>query len=359
MTDVAAVRTLSEEELRSLVQLDLDVVEAIEACFRALATEEVVMPPIMRLDIPGRDGSGGGEVDVKSAYLPGMDSFAIKISPGFFGNPQLGLPSLNGLMVLLSAKTGLLQAMLLDNGYLTDVRTAAAGAVAAKWLSREDSRTAGIVGAGAQARLQLEALCLVRPIERALVWARDAARAELYVEEMRDRLGIELESRATVEKVVRESDIVVTTTPSSEPLVQGDWLEPGVHLTAMGSDAEHKNELDPSVLLRAHSYACDRLSQCRTLGELHHALAAGVVSDDQHFAELGEIIAGKAQGRSGSEQITVCDLTGTGAQDSAIAALAFARAVGSTMSNKTMSNKGSRFMGDHIPGRVRPKKERA
>jgi ectoine utilization protein EutC len=325
------VRLLDERSLRELVRLDLEVVDAIEECFRALARGGAVMPPVMRLDIADQAGTPRGEVDVKSAYLPGRDNFAIKISPGFFDNPRRGLPSLNGLMVLLSSETGLLQALLLDNGYLTDIRTAAAGAVAARWLSRADSRSAAILGAGSQARLQLEALKLVRPLERALVWARRQEEAERYAREMTERLGIEVEPVGSAERAVAEADLVVTTTPSSEPLVRAEWLRRGVHVTSMGSDAEHKNELEPLVLVRADRYVSDRLSQCRVLGELHHAVVAGAVPEDSSFPELGEVISGAAAGRSDASQVTVCDLTGTGAQDSAIAALAFARAVGSSI----------------------------
>ena len=130
---------LTEPDLRQIVRLDDSVVACVEDAFAALATKAVVMPPILRLDI----AEHRGEVDVKTAYVPGLDGFAIKVSPGFFDNPKLGLPSLNGLMVLLSATTGLVEALLLDNGYLTDVRTAAAGAVAARHLSKPDARHGG------------------------------------------------------------------------------------------------------------------------------------------------------------------------------------------------------------------------
>src|SRR5919106_6959189 len=165
------IKILAERELTSCVTLDADAVACIEACFCTLATEEVVMPPILRLDIAEHHG----EVDVKTAHLPGVPTFAIKISPGFFDNPKLGLPSVNGLMLLLSARTGLVEAVLLDNGYLTNVRTAAAGAVAAKWLARPDARVVGVIGAGVQARLQPEAVRLVRDIEGAWGWARHPA----------------------------------------------------------------------------------------------------------------------------------------------------------------------------------------
>jgi ornithine cyclodeaminase len=316
------ITILTERELSDCVALDADAVVCIEACFRTLATEEVVMPPILRLDIAQHHG----EVDVKTAYLPGVPSFAIKISPGFFDNPKLGLPSVNGLMLLFSARTGLVEAVLLDNGYLTNVRTAAAGAVAAKWLAREDARVVGVIGAGAQARLQLEAVRLVRDVERAFVWARDPAKAQAFAETAGAELDLEIGLSPRPEDLVRQSDIVVTATPSTTPLIQADWLRPGQHITAMGSDAEHKNELAPDVVSRADRYVCDRQSQCAVLGELHHAIGAGAVRSDTRFPELGQVIACEEAGRTSDRQVTVCDLTGTGAQDTAIATLADQRA---------------------------------
>ena len=317
------IKILSEAELRQCVALDLDAVRCVEDCFRALATQPVVMPPILHLEIAEHNG----EVDVKTAYVPGLESFAIKMSPGFFDNPRIGLPSVNGLMVVFSAKTGLVEAVLLDNGYLTDVRTAAAGAVAAKWLAREDAKRIGIVGAGVQGRLQLEALTLVRPVARAAVWARDEARAAAYAADMEARLGFPVAPAESLEGLVRQSDIVVTTTPSREPLIEADWLHPGLHITAMGSDSGYKNELAPAVLAAADLYVPDRLAQCAILGELHHAIASGVAAADADYPELGQIIAGQAPGRQDADEITVCDLTGTGVQDTAIATLAYSRAV--------------------------------
>jgi ornithine cyclodeaminase len=313
---------LTEAELRNLVPLDLEAVDCVENAFRALATLPVAMPPILRLDIPEHRG----EVDVKTAYVPGVDGFAIKISPGFFDNPKLGLPSVNGMMVLLSAKTGLTEALLLDNGYLTDIRTAAAGAVAAKHLSRSDSTVAAIFGAGVQARLQLKALMLVRPIAEARIWARDAAKAEALAAKLREELGILVRAEPDPKKAASGADVLVTTTPSEQPLIKADWLSPGQHVTAMGSDAEHKNEIDPAVVKRAEPYVADSLKQTRRLGELHHAIEAGAVAADAGFPELGAIVAGKIRGRRSPAAITLCDLTGTGAQDTAIATLARQRA---------------------------------
>jgi ectoine utilization protein EutC len=316
------MKILTEAELRRIVPLDLEAISCVEEAFHALATKAVAMPPILRLDMPEQRG----EVDVKTAYVPGLDGFAIKISPGFFDNPKIGLPSTNGLMVLFSTKTGLVQAALLDNGYLTDVRTAAAGAVAARHLSRPDASVAAIFGAGMQAKLQLEALSLVRPIREARIWARDAAKAEAAAEELTVRLGFPVRAEVDGRAAVDGADIVVTTTPSGTPILKAEWLQPGQHVTAMGSDAEHKNEIEPAVVTGAGLYVADSLRQTRLLGELHHAIAAGLVTEGTIFPELGEIIAGRKPGRSGPEQITVADLTGTGIQDTAIATLAAARA---------------------------------
>jgi ornithine cyclodeaminase len=315
---MSAITLLGEAQLRALVPLDLAVIDQIEAAFLSLATEAVAMPPILRLDLPEH----AGEVDVKTAWLPRFDSFAIKVSPGFFNNPSLGLPSLNGLVLVLSARTGLTEAVLLDNGYLTAVRTAAAGAVAARWFSRKDARRVAVIGAGEQAHLQLEALRMVREIDHVTVWARDAGRARNFAERMQ---GIRCEVAASVHEALGHADIAITTTPSRTALIHAEDVHRGLHITAMGSDAEHKNELAPAVISAAR-YICDRLQQTRILGELHHAIEAGIVASDASFAELGQVIAGTHQGRTNDDEITVCDLTGTGAQDTAIAALALQRA---------------------------------
>lgn len=313
---------LTEADLRKIVPLDRDAIACVESAFAALSTKAVAMPPILRLDIPEHRG----EVDVKTAYVPGVEGFAIKISPGFFDNPKLGLPSVNGMMVLLSSRTGLVEALLLDNGYLTDVRTAAAGAVAAKHLAQPDAAVAAIFGAGVQARLQLEALALVRPIRQARIWARDMNKAQRAAEDLQAKIGIDVKAEADPASAVRGADVIVTTTPAGEPVLRAEWLQPGQHITAMGSDAEHKNEIDPAVIIRADLYVADRLGQTRRLGELHHAIEKGLVAADAHFTELGDIISGKAAGRPSPHAITFADLTGTGVQDTAIATLAHDRA---------------------------------
>lgn len=316
------INILTEADLRALVPLDSAVVDCIEQGFAALAGGTVAMPPIMSMAI----AESKGEVDVKTAHIAGAESFTIKMSPGFYDNPALGLPSTNGIMVVFSAKTGQVEAVLLDNGYLTEIRTAAAGAVAARHLAREEASSACIIGAGMQARLQLKALTLVRPITRAVIWARDVAKAQSVADELRDELGIDVRAHPDAQQAVAGADIVVTTTPSAMPVLMANWLEPGQHITAMGSDQDHKNELDPACLTWAALYVPDRQSQTAILGELRPALEAGICAPDQIFAELGDIAAGKMPGRKAKGDITIADLTGTGVQDTAIATLARQRA---------------------------------
>lgn len=311
------VTVLTETDLRGLVTLGLPAIDVVERAFAALASGSVVMPPILSMAIP----QANGEVDVKTAYIPGFEGFAIKVSPGFFDNPKIGLPSLNGLMILFSAKTGLVQALLLDNGYLTDVRTAAAGAVAARHLAPATVETAGVIGTGTQARLQMEAAHLVRPFRKVLVWGRDEEKARACAADLGAKLGIPAQAVADPARLVAESQLVVTTTPAEHPVVKAEWLHPGLHVTAMGSDQSGKNEIEPAALAAADLYVCDRVSQCELLGELRSAIVAGTWQGGTP-PELGEIVTGRKKGRVSDDQITICDLTGTGAQDTAIATFA-------------------------------------
>ena len=308
------IRIYTQAELQSAIALDAQLVDVIERAFVALASGSVVMPDILSMEL----ADAHGEVDVKTAYIPGFDGFAIKVSPGFFNNPALGLPSLNGLMILLCAKTGMVRSVFLDNGYLTDIRTAAAGAVAARHLAPQNVSTAGVIGTGVQARLQIEAAYLVRPFDEVLVWGRDMAKADRCADDLAQSLGVTARACASARDVVERSQLVVTTTPAKSPIIQADWLHSGLHITAMGSDQTGKTEIHPAALAAADLYVCDSIRQCRVSGELEAAEQAGTLTVDQ-AVELGSIVAGLTTGRSSDDAITICDLTGTGAQDTAIA----------------------------------------
>jgi len=318
------ITVLSESELRACARLDARAVDTIAGAFAALHRDEVVMPPVLSMDLAELNA----EADVKMAWVRGLEGFAVKISTGFFENPKRGLPSLSGMMALFSAETGRVLAALLDNGWLTDLRTAAAGAVAARYLSREDAKVAAVLGTGLQARLQLQALLLVRPIERVIVWGRSADRARAYATEMRASLGIPVDAVDDPGDAVRAADIAITTTPARSPIVPADALHPGLHITAMGSDADEKNEIAPEALARADLLVCDRQAQCAERGELRSAIAAGTIALDAVLPELGAVTAGDHPGRERDDQVTIADLTGTGVQDTAIAVLALDEARG-------------------------------
>ena len=305
---------LQSEDIKKCVQLNEQLIPIIEDAFKNLAQGKTTMPPILRLDIEKYHG----ETDVKAAYIEGLDSYAVKVASAFFNNPKLGLQSSTGLMILLDSQTGFIKSVLLDKGYLTDVRTAIAGAIAAKHLSNHDSTKAGIIGAGLQAKLQLEALTLVRKINTAYIWSRDSFKTNKFVEQI-NNLNVNLEVCSSAEEVLQKSEIVVTTTPSKSPLIKSDWLKKGLHITAMGSDAEQKNELDPVIIKQCDLYVPDSVSQTAILGELHHALEKNIVSSDYNYDELGNVILNSNLGRKNKDDITVCDLTGTGVQDTAIA----------------------------------------
>lgn len=309
------IRVVTEAELREVVKLDLAAVAIVERAFAALGRGEAIQPPILSMDLAEIEG----EVDIKTAYLRGLPHFAVKISTGFFGNAARGLPSLGGLMCVFDAGTGQVAAVLLDNGYLTDLRTAAAGAVAARHLAPEEVATAGVIGTGLQARLQIRAAHLVRPFERVLVWGRDLEKAAQCAADLAGSLGIEAEVCTNPAELVKRAQLVVTTTPSRLPLIEAEWLHPNLHITAMGSDAPEKSELAAAIPAAADLYVPDSVAQVEKLGELRAAKASGAWAGARP-TELGEIVTGQKPGRTDPRQITVADLTGTGAQDTAIAA---------------------------------------
>ena len=306
---------LNSSEIKKCIHLNEQLIPVIEDAFKSLALGKTTMPPILRLDIEKYHG----ESDVKAAYIEGLDSYAIKVASGFFNNPKLGLPSSNGLMILLDSQTGFLKSVLLDKGYLTDVRTAIAGAIAAKHLSNKEASNAGIIGAGIQAKMQLEALLLVRKIKSANLWSRDSEKSKIFAEHLKKTINININLCETPHEVVNLSEIVITTTPSKSPIIKSEWLKKGLHITAMGSDAEQKNELDPQIIKDCDLYIPDNQSQTSILGELHHAIKNGIISSEIEFNDLGKIILDPSLGRKNINDITIADLTGTGVQDTAIA----------------------------------------
>jgi ornithine cyclodeaminase len=306
-------------------------IDAVRDAFARLARGEATLPGVIGLDLPQVEG----EVHVKGAWLHGTPFFSIKEAAGFYRNGASGLPVGSGLILVFDATNGFLRAILFDNAYLTELRTGAAGALAADLLARRDATRVAMLGAGGQARYQLEALREVRDIREVVVWSRSPQRAEAYVAEVRQRYGLAARGVATPREAVEAADIVVTVTPAREPVLRAEWLRPGQHVTAVGSDGADKQELEAAVLARVDTVVVDRLDQCLRLGELHHAVAAGLFTAERVHAELGQIAAGQKAGRTRDDEITLCDLTGVGIQDAAVAnrvvAEALERGLGDTI----------------------------
>jgi ornithine cyclodeaminase len=313
------MRIIEEEALRAAITPRV-AVEAMRDAFRADGEGRAHVPAVINLDIAAHRG----EFHVKSAYIEGVPHVAVKIASGFYGNPAKGLPSGSGLMAVFSAETGLPEALLLDNGFLTDIRTGAAGAIAAECLAPRDVETVGVIGSGLQARYQVRCLREVRGFSRVVAWSPDRAHLDAYCREM-DALGFPAAAAPSPEHVCAEADVLITATPARVPLVRAEWLRPGQHVTALGSDSPGKQELDAACLARADLLVVDRLTQCASFGELRHALDAVLFRADRVHAELGEIVAGIKPGRTSPRQITIADLTGVGFQDTSIASCALAQ----------------------------------
>jgi len=234
------------------------------------------------------------------------------------------------MVLAFDASTGLPAAILLDNGYITDLRTGIAGAVAAKHLSRADAAVVAVLGTGSQARHQVLALALVRPVSSVRIWGRRVEMARACADELSADPALHgrcrITAAASAEAAVAGADIVVTVTPSHEPILRAAWLRPGMHITAVGSDQSDKQEVEAAALTKVDLLVADSRPQCLRLGEIHHAVAAGILQEGDIDAELGEIVAGLRPGRREASEITVCDLTGIGVQDVAAAHVVLARA---------------------------------
>lgn len=309
--------SVSRQQVQALVN-PADARQAVMETLQALAASAVVVPGQLAMELPA------GEVHVKGGHLLGSRSAAFKVACGFPGNADLGLAVNDGFTLVLDARTGALRASLLDNGWLTEIRTGAAGAVAAERLSRPDSRSVALVGAGAQAGFQMEALLEVREIASVSIWNRTPERAARLAGDLSARLDLTCEVADTAQETVRDADIVVTTTASRGPLFRFADVRPGTHVTAVGADFPDKQELDPDVLGGADVVVADDIATCSRVGELHHALDAGVIDVSQVLA-LPDLVAGTVSGRTSRDQITVADQCGLGIYDVAMADLFMAR----------------------------------
>lgn len=313
---------LTGGDVRALLDMDA-CIAAVEAAFRAQATGATLPSGVLGTHVPG------GGFHVKTAGLGGAGArsyFAAKINANFPGNPvRFGLPTIQGVISLHDATDGVLLA-LLDSMELTTLRTAAATAVAARCLARTDARVVTVLGCGIQGRGQLRALSRVRSVERVFAWDLEPAAAERYADEMARTIGCEVRAVIQYRAAVKASDVVVTCTPSHQPLLSAPDVPAGCFVAAVGADSEDKQELAPDLLARG-VVVVDVLEQCARIGDLHHALASGAMQRDDVHAELADVVSGRRPGRQSASEITVFDSTGTALEDVAAAALVYERAV--------------------------------
>lgn len=307
-----AERIVTHAEIERVLP-GIDVVAAMERAFATYAAGRAVVPPVGELlfaDPPG-------DAHIKYGYVEGDEVFVIKVATGFYDNPKWGLPPNSGLMLVFDARTGLPQAVLLDQGHLTNIRTAAAGAVAAKYLAPKAISTIAVLGGGLQARLQAVHLMAVTACRRIALWARRREAAEACAADL-TAAGFTVTVVDSPAAAAAEAELIVTATAATAPLLQAADIRSGTHITAMGSDTETKQELSTAILGKADLVVADSIAQCRVRGEISRALAAGAV-DQAALVELGDVVAGKAPGRTSDDQITVADLTGVAVQDIEIA----------------------------------------
>jgi len=304
------VRIVELPEIKKALK-DLDVLPLIEAGFVAYSEGRAVVPPVGELILDE------GETHIKYGFIRGEPWYVIKIASGFYKNPEHGLPSGDGMMLLFSQATGQPVATLLDHGHLTDVRTAAAGAIGARYLAPSRVERIGVAGAGVQARLQVQHLKPITDCRSVLSWGRTDEELEAYRRDM-EAEGFDVAVTRDPAELGASCNLIVTTTPATEPLLRGEDIRLGTHISAIGSDAPHKQELDPAILSRASLVVADSRAQCRERGEIARALDAGAISPDQ-VSELGDVIAGRVPRRTSDDQITVFDSTGVAVQDIQIA----------------------------------------
>jgi ornithine cyclodeaminase len=273
------------------------------------AQKKVVVPPVgyMGFDSPP------GDLHIKYGYIKNDDYYVIKIASGFYDNPALGLNSSNGMMLLFSQKTGEVKSILMDEGYLTDIRTATAGAVATKYLAPSNVSCIGIVGTGLQARLQLQYLETVTSCRDVIVWGRSKDKLESFKKDASLKNFV-IRITTDMNQLTSRCNLIVTTTPSKKALIDVDDVLPGTHVTAMGADADGKQELDPRIIAKADIVVADSIDQCIDHGDIGFAVREGLI-DPSKIVSLGDVIANRKLQRSNDEQITIADLTGVAIQD--------------------------------------------
>ena len=319
---------LTDEEVKNLLSMP-EVIEATESAFKQKGLGHVQMPAKIYIYYKKYNG----DLRAMPSFLENLDTSAVKIVNVHPDNrTKVNLPTVMAIIVLIDPATGAPIAIM-GGTTITDMRTGAAGSVAAKYLARRNSKTVGLVGAGAQAKTQLMALLEVyKELEEVRVWSQTQETKKKFVTETQQAYGnmFQVTSAASVKKAVADSDIVVTTTPSRKPLVTNDMVAAGTHINCIGADAVGKEELDPNILKRA-KIVVDDWEQASHSGEINVPLSRGIITKDNIWAEIGEIVACLKPGRQSEAEITVFTSTGLAVQDAVTAKIAYSKAVASNV----------------------------
>jgi ornithine cyclodeaminase/alanine dehydrogenase-like protein (mu-crystallin family) len=319
MNGTGRLLLLSQADLRAVMSFG-DYVDAVAEGFRSLAEGVAGAAPPLKI------AAGSGTFHAKGGFLPrGPGYVAVKVNANFPQNPGRGLPTIQGAILLFETGAGAPLAVL-DSIEITRQRTGAATALAARSMARPDSRVATICGCGEQGSVQLRALRHILPLERAFAWDADPLAARDYARRLTAELGFEVTEVAELREASLASDVIATCTSSASPFLDVADVRPGTFIAAVGADAPGKSEIRPALVARARVVA-DLVEQAATMGDLHHAIAAGAVGADHPVGELADLVAGRLTGRTSPDDITLFDSTGVGLQDVAAAAVAYERAV--------------------------------
>jgi len=316
---------LTDEEIKPLLSIG-EVMEAVEEAFKEKGLGYVQMPPKPYLFFEKYDG----DLRVMPSYLERIDVSAVKVVNSHPHNlSSYGLPTVMATIILIDPKNGAPLAVM-GGSYITALRTGAAGGIAVKYLARKDSKVIGLVGAGTQARTQLAALIsLYKELDEVRVWSRTRETRNRFVSKMRELYRKEVNRIRPLESVkeaVEECDIVVTSTPSRNPIVMNEWISKGTHFNCIGADAPGKEEIDPAVLKGA-KIVVDDWEQASHSGEINVPLTKGLIKKEDIWGDLGEIVAGLKAGRASRDEITVFDSTGLAVQDAVTAKIVYEKAI--------------------------------
>ena len=308
---------LSSKDVKEALSMK-EVISAVEDGYIAYNKGKVQQPYIVSIEIPANNG----ETDIKSCYNELNETISVKIASGFYDNGKINdLPTMIGTILLYDGRTGA-PLCIMDGSLITGIRTGAAGAISSKLLARKNSRNVAVFGAGGQARMQIYTLCEVMDIKEVRVHSRNKEELTKYKQDIEKNTNTKVVICDTVKEAMEGADIAISTTPSKKYYIDKSLVKPGMHIVAVGADMPGKNEWDPEVFREA-KIVCDSIAQCISRGETRNAIVAGVIKENDIYAEIGQLLAGEKPLRENDDEVTIFDITGMGVQDNVTAVMVY------------------------------------